>query len=230
MPKGRPKKEVVDNATPEASTDKKLLEIQALDEIIASKHVDLGTLEERRASLDMHLHSVEQEIERKKKESERDMLTRSEDMIEHLTIARDRLETGQREVDLIMQSLATREADMQEKERQMAEFDEERKRFQEKALYIEQTELLIGDRLLEADSLKNEYEAKLNSLVKLQEEAEKALKDALDLQESNRFRSGILDTRERDIVTKESALVEAKEAFRRKVPTNGKARANGSMK
>lgn len=221
MPKGRPRKVVEDPAVIEKQKDSKLLDINALDQIIMSKQGEVAILDERRSALDLQLHAIEQDIERKQKDFERDMLIRKQENDDTMMRRKDQLELAQRETELIMQSLATREASIQIKEEEMARFDEERRRFQDKALYIEQTEMAINDRMVEADGLKREYEAMLDSLAKLQGEAEQLMADAQKIQESNRVRATLLDEREKVVVTKEATLLEAKLALRHKTAKNG---------
>lgn len=217
--------EVQESPVQEKETDQRLLSIQALDEIIHSKSQEVSRLEDRMSNLETQTHSMEQDLDRKRRESEFNLRLRAETFEDELIQAKSSVEVRERQVEMIERNLADREAQVVIKEEQMAEFEKERKEFQDIALGIQQAEMTIQDRLNEAEGLKVEYEAQIASLLPLQAESQNALAQANLIQEQNRERMALIELREKTLLARELSFKEAQKAFRRKMEpaatTNG---------
>ena len=206
----------------EKAMDSKLMNSQALDEILNSKHVEISKLEEQIFQLNTQLHVLELEISTKKGNLAEELQLRRNSLEDELVDLKTKLMVQEKEQELIQTGLIDREVQLAIKEQEAAEFEEKRKPWEAKALYIEQTEMVIQERLQEADGIKKEYEAQLESLIKLQSEAEIDKQRAASLESKCQERSGLLDQRERIVSQRELALEAAKEGFKEKISANGK--------
>ena len=196
--------------------EEKLIDLDTLDRSIDAKNEELAKLDELIRSKQFSMDSLDSEIEAKRRFIQDELRSEKELELERIRQVKDKLDVQEKHFQELENQFSARNAELELKEIAAARFEEERKKFGDFSIQIEQMRMKAVDVMEKALQIRGDYEARLRDFQQSSLEFEQEKKRQDEQRDYLNQLAGTLERAHKEFSIERKVFEEARRALNAK--------------